>query len=192
MLGSAFLTALALLLGRGAVRLAALAQNIINQRHHLLAFKRGELGNQQHDLPAKVILVAGVAVRALGAGLSRCGWRCLSHDGFLSVDLYILPLKKRPHPPALPGAAAWTLPDWMWNIINKPMGSRSQGTGAEARPTDVNPGKDCNGKCNPCPPNPPSFDHQGDAHGSSRGFHTHQWQYHQAPDCICRARKVSW
>ena len=70
--------------------------------------------------------------------------------------------------------------------------SRSQGSGDEARPPDVNPGKDCNGKCKPCPPNPPSFDHEGDAHGTDRGSHTHQWQYHQAPDCTCRARKVTW
>jgi RHS repeat-associated protein len=72
------------------------------------------------------------------------------------------------------------------------MESRSQGSGDEARPEDINPGKDCNGDCNPCPPNPPPFDHPGDAHGTDRGSHTHQWQYHQAPDCTCRARKESW
>ncbi|MFI3155632.1 MAG: RHS repeat-associated core domain-containing protein, partial [Methylococcaceae bacterium] len=72
------------------------------------------------------------------------------------------------------------------------MASRSQGKGDEARPPDVNPGKDCDGKCKSCPPNPPSFDHQGDAHGTDRGFHTHQWQYNQAPDCTCRAQKVTW
>jgi RHS repeat-associated protein len=70
------------------------------------------------------------------------------------------------------------------------MESRSQGSGAEARPPDVNPGKDCDGKCNPCPANPPPFRHEGDAHGSTGGFHVHQWQYHQAPDCTCRAQKV--
>lgn len=98
-----------------------------------------------------------------------------------------------PAPPSpSPSLPTWTLPDWMWDLINPPKDSRSQGTGAEARPPDTNPGKDCDGKCKPCPPNPPSFDHQGDAHGSTGGFHTHQWQYHQAPDCTCRARKESW
>lgn len=63
MLQSAFLAALALLLGRGLMRLLALGQNVINQRHHLLALKGRQLGDQQHDLPTKVLLVSGVAVR---------------------------------------------------------------------------------------------------------------------------------
>ena len=83
-----------------------------------------------------------------------------------------------------PPSPGLTWPNWM--------GSRSAGKGEEARPPDVNPGKDCNGQCMPCPKNPSPFDHNGDAHGTDRGFHTHQWQYHQAPDCTCRARKVSW
>jgi RHS repeat-associated protein len=83
-----------------------------------------------------------------------------------------------------PPKPGFSWPNWM--------GSRSAGKGEEARPPDVNPGKDCNEQCMPCPKNPPSFNHDGDAHGTDRGFHTHQWQYHQAPDCTCRARKVSW
>jgi RHS repeat-associated protein len=78
------------------------------------------------------------------------------------------------------------------DALSNYMEARSKGSDAEARPPDVNPGKDCDGNCKPCPPNPPPFNHAGDAHGSDRGFHTHQWQYHQAPDCTCRARKVSW
>ena len=78
------------------------------------------------------------------------------------------------------------------DALSGAMEARSHGDGGEARPADVNPGRDCNGKCNPCPPNPPPFDHPGDAHGTDRGSHTHQWQYHQAPDCMCRAQKKSW
>lgn len=91
--------------------------------------------------------------------------------------------------------ALWWAAQHPITIPTSPMESRSQGSGAEARPLDVNPGKDCDGNCLPCPPNPPNpppFDHDGDAHGSDRGFHTHQWQYHQDPDCMCRARKASW
>jgi RHS repeat-associated protein len=72
------------------------------------------------------------------------------------------------------------------------MEARSKGDGDQARPPDVKTERDCRRKCKPCPPNPPPFNHEGDAHGSARGFHTHQWQYHQAPDCTCRAQKVSW
>jgi RHS repeat-associated protein len=68
----------------------------------------------------------------------------------------------------------------------------ARGQGDPARPPDVNPGRDCDGKCNPCPSDPLGWAHEGDAHGSTGGRHYHRWMYNQDPaTCICRAGRRS-
>jgi RHS repeat-associated protein len=54
-----------------------------------------------------------------------------------------------------------------------------------------NPGRDCNGKCNPCPP-PIYWDAPGNKHGSSSGTHAHGIVWNQDPStCMCYPRRVS-
>ncbi|PZA14256.1 hypothetical protein DNK49_22830, partial [Azoarcus communis] len=54
-----------------------------------------------------------------------------------------------------------------------------------------NPGRDCNGKCNPCPP-PIYWDAPGNKHGSSSGSHAHGVVWNQDPStCMCYPRRVS-
>jgi uncharacterized protein RhaS with RHS repeats len=57
--------------------------------------------------------------------------------------------------------------------------------------TPVNPGRDCNGKCKPCPP-PQVWPAAGDAHGSTDGAHWHGIVYNQDPaTCMCYPTRVS-
>jgi uncharacterized protein RhaS with RHS repeats len=57
--------------------------------------------------------------------------------------------------------------------------------------TPVNPGRDCNGKCKPCPPNQ-TWSHPGDAHGSTGGVHYHGIVWNQNPQtCMCYPNRVS-
>lgn len=57
------------------------------------------------------------------------------------------------------------------------------------QPVDV--GRDCNGRCNPCPADE-SWPADGDAHGSGGGTHHHGIKYDQNPEtCICYPRRVS-
>lgn len=54
-----------------------------------------------------------------------------------------------------------------------------------------NPGKDCNGNCNPCPPNQ-IWAHPGDAHGSTGGVHYHGIVWNQnLATCMCYPDRVS-
>jgi RHS repeat-associated protein len=101
----------------------------------------------------------------------------------------------RPVDPTEPNGPSYT-PGWSWpdltpDWVKNWMESR-RGQGDPARPPDVNPGRDCDGKCNPCPPSPPGWSHEGDAHGSTGGRHYHRWVYNQDPaTCICRAGRKS-
>jgi RHS repeat-associated protein len=53
------------------------------------------------------------------------------------------------------------------------------------------PGRDCNGKCNKCPP-PIYWDAPGDAHGSTGGSHWHGIVWNQDPQtCMCFPNRVS-
>ena len=57
------------------------------------------------------------------------------------------------------------------------------------RPFD--PGRDCDGKCNKCPP-PIYWDAEGDAHGSTGGSHWHGIVWNQDPaTCMCYPNRVS-
>ena len=57
--------------------------------------------------------------------------------------------------------------------------------------TPVNPGRDCNGKCKPCPPDK-VWQAPGDAHGSTGGVHWHGIVYNQDPEtCMCYPTRVS-
>jgi len=54
-----------------------------------------------------------------------------------------------------------------------------------------NPGRDCNGKCNPCPPNQ-YWGHRGNEHGSTSGVHYHGLIWNQRKDtCECYPKRVS-
>lgn len=54
-----------------------------------------------------------------------------------------------------------------------------------------NPGRDCNGNCNPCPPNE-YWEAPGNRHGSTSGTHWHgiEWNQDQT-DCMCYPKRVS-
>jgi RHS repeat-associated protein len=58
-------------------------------------------------------------------------------------------------------------------------------------PPTVNPGKDANGNCLPCPSPPPPWSQPGSAHGSSSGSHWHAYVYNQDENCECRPKRVS-
>lgn len=69
-------------------------------------------------------------------------------------------------------------------IVVNPYQSRANDDPYTAQP--VNPGKDCKGKCKPCPSPPPAWQHPGDAHGSTGGSHWHWIEYNQNPStCEC-------
>jgi len=54
-----------------------------------------------------------------------------------------------------------------------------------------NPGRDCDGKCNKCPP-PIKWQAPGDAHGSTGGSHWHGIVWNQDPQtCMCYPTRVS-
>jgi RHS repeat-associated protein len=53
-----------------------------------------------------------------------------------------------------------------------------------------NPGRDCDGNCNPCPSNS-YWPAPGSAHGSTTGSHWHGIEWNQAPDCTCHPKRVS-
>ena len=71
-------------------------------------------------------------------------------------------------------------------IIYMARGNSDPSSGLEP----FNPGRDCDGKCNPCPPNQMWTD-PGDAHGSTGGVHYHGIVWNQAPDCTCYPNRVS-
>ena len=53
-----------------------------------------------------------------------------------------------------------------------------------------NPGRDCDGNCNPCPESE-TWEAPGDAHGSSGGSHYHGIVWNQDPStCMCYPRRV--
>ena len=55
----------------------------------------------------------------------------------------------------------------------------------------VNPGRDCKGNCNPCPP-PITWTAQGDAHGGTNNTHAHGIIYNQNKEtCECFPHRVS-
>ena len=54
----------------------------------------------------------------------------------------------------------------------------------------VNPGRDCDDNCKPCPPDI-IWSASGDAHGSTGGVHYHGIHYNQDPDCNCHPKRVS-
>ncbi|MGH8488494.1 MAG: RHS repeat-associated core domain-containing protein, partial [Gammaproteobacteria bacterium] len=55
----------------------------------------------------------------------------------------------------------------------------------------VNPGRDCDGKCKPCPP-PEIWEASGNAHGSTGGSHYHGIVWDQNQDtCECFPKRVS-
>ncbi|MHB0992726.1 MAG: DUF6531 domain-containing protein, partial [Burkholderiales bacterium] len=57
--------------------------------------------------------------------------------------------------------------------------------------TPINPGKNCDGNCKPCPPNQ-YWTHQGDAHGSVGGVHYHGIVWNQNPKtCMCYPNRIS-
>lgn len=69
--------------------------------------------------------------------------------------------------------------------------SRSRGKGDPVGGYQpFNPGKDCNGKCKPCPP-PDIWQAPGDAHGSTGGSHWHGIVWDQTADCMCYPKRVS-
>jgi len=56
-----------------------------------------------------------------------------------------------------------------------------------AFPLTVNPGRDCNGKCNPCPPPSPVWTHTH-ADGTTN---SHQLIWDQNPDtCVCYSKRI--
>ena len=58
-----------------------------------------------------------------------------------------------------------------------------------AFPKTLNPGKDCNGNCNPCPPNGPVWTHTH-LNGTSN---SHQIIWDQNPTtCICYSKRIEW
>jgi RHS repeat-associated protein len=60
----------------------------------------------------------------------------------------------------------------------------------DAKP--FNPGRDCNGKCNSCPPNGPTWEYPGNQHGSTSGNHHHSIIWDQNPEtCECFPRRGS-
>jgi hypothetical protein len=57
--------------------------------------------------------------------------------------------------------------------------------------TPVNPGKDCNGNCKPCPPNQ-TWQAPGNEHGSTTGTHWHGIFWNQDKStCMCYPTRVS-
>lgn len=55
----------------------------------------------------------------------------------------------------------------------------------------VNPGKDCNGACKPCPPDQ-IWTAPGNQHGSTSGLHYHGIRWNQDQDtCVCYPKRVS-
>jgi RHS repeat-associated protein len=76
------------------------------------------------------------------------------------------------------------------DLIN--MYSRSRGKSDPVSGlSPVNPGRDCKGNCNPCPPNK-FWQAAGDAHGSTGGSHWHGIVYNQDPQtCMCYPTRVS-
>ncbi|MYL85397.1 hypothetical protein GTA51_20135 [Desulfovibrio aerotolerans] len=55
----------------------------------------------------------------------------------------------------------------------------------------VNPGRNNNKDCKPCPPDE-TWSHPGNAHGSTGGTHYHGIIWNQNPsDCICHPKRVS-
>lgn len=55
----------------------------------------------------------------------------------------------------------------------------------------MDPGRDCDGNCNPCPP-PEIWEAPGDAHGSTGGVHYHGIVWNQDPvTCMCHPKRVA-
>ena len=53
-------------------------------------------------------------------------------------------------------------------------------------PAWVDVGRDCQGRCRPCPTPPSPWQHPGNEHGSTSGSHWHWIEWHQDPsNCRC-------
>lgn len=103
-----------------------------------------------------------------------------------------LPLPLPVPPPPIPGPGPnprspgptlphWTLPDWMWDLIDGPKDARASG---EEKLPIVNPGKDCDGNCKPCPPGKRWFVPKP-GHGHANGY-WHTIVYNQnKKTCMC-------
>ena len=98
------------------------------------------------------------------------------------------PDRPTPTPPSLPDLtkpSPW-LPTWNWNGITWPswMESRSRGKSDPVTLPPVNPGRDCDGKCNPCPPGARWFVPRP-GHGHENGY-WHEIRYNQDQrTCMC-------
>jgi len=99
--------------------------------------------------------------------------------------------------PVLPGYAPWQpggpitgitgLDACLYDFIMCVRGQSDPVSGLKP----FNPGKDCNGKCKPCPPNE-VWSADGDAHGSTGGTHNHGIVWNQDPTtCTCYPKRVS-
>ena len=67
----------------------------------------------------------------------------------------------------------------------------SRGNNDPFRFKPFNPGRKPCRECNPCPPPSPTWTHDGNAHGSTLGFHLHWIGWNQSPDCTCRPKRMS-
>jgi uncharacterized protein RhaS with RHS repeats len=97
------------------------------------------------------------------------------------------------------GVVGSAIGDAISDVISSVMESRSRGNNdGEASDPDstkglvpINPGRDCNGNCKPCPPNQ-VWQHSGNAHGSTNGIHYHGIVWNQNPStCECFPTRVS-
>ena len=69
-------------------------------------------------------------------------------------------------------------------VINPPAQSRAHDDPYSVQP--VNPGRDCQGRCKPCPEPQPAWERPGNEHGSTSGSHWHWIEYNQNPStCEC-------
>jgi uncharacterized protein RhaS with RHS repeats len=78
-------------------------------------------------------------------------------------------------------------PNGAWGAESRARGRSDPVSGVQP----VNPGRDCDGNCNPCPPDE-IWEAPGNAHGSTGGTHYHGIIWNQNPDtCECFPKRVS-
>jgi RHS repeat-associated protein len=138
-------------------------------------YGQGQYGNG--FLPA-----ASIALPCIGPQLGPC---ITVGGGALVLYLFARALEEAIAEGYRPRTRFFISPREAWEPVPSTITLRGKTADPHTLP-QVNPGRDANGNCLPCPEEPPAWEAEGNAHGSTTGTHWHWLKYNQnSVTCEC-------